>query len=261
MEDQVTDTQTAEPTNDQVNSELLGIDAPQPTERATQSQPDQNQLNQMIQEAIRQAMNPVQAELGKFRKLQSEFDRQKNQQAAYQPPKAWADLDEPTRRTTQDIIEAAWKEKFGKEWDSIQGELSEFRSTKQQQSVMNDVQRIAGKDFGELDDIMGNIYRDAKKAADSGDPDAADFIQELFETKSARYRLVEMARAQKRGSLESQSQQAQTTQAQARNRASTAVTRSNTNTQPAGDLKSIQNIRDPKKRLEALQPLMDASQG
>lgn len=248
----------AEPTNDQVNSELLGIEAPQPAERAPQSQ-DANQLNQMIQEAIRQAMNPVQAELGKFRRLQSEFDKQKNQQAAYQPPKAWADLDEATRKQTQDIIDAAWREKYGKQWESVQGELEEFRSEKQQRTVMNDVQRIAGKDFSELDDIMGNIYTSAKKAADQGDEDAAEFIKELFETKSARYRLVEMARAQKRGSLESQSQEAQNVQAQARKRVSTAVSRPGNTNQTSNDLSSIAGIKDANKRLEALKPLMDAA--
>jgi hypothetical protein len=139
--------------------------------------------------------------------------------------------------------------------------MQTFESTQKQQAVMASVQQIAGKDFNDLDDIMGDIYRGAKQAADNGNEDAADFIKELFETKSARYRLVEMARSQHRNSLEQQSQKAQNVQAQARKSAATAVSRPGNATNQPGDLSSVQKIRDPKERLKALQGMMDQSEG
>ena len=247
---------TGEPSQADLNSQLFGEEAP--AVQPQQTQPDMTaQIQQAINEALKQHLSPIQSQLGRVAKFQSEWDKQKTQTAAYQPPASWAELTPEVKKQTQEIIDAAWREKYGKQWDDQQSQLEEYQSTRKQQAVMTNVQRIAGKDFAELDDIMGNIYTRAKEASENGNQDATDFIDELFNTKSAQYRLVEMARAEFRGTREKQSQQAQTDQAKARNRASTAVQRASNNVTPAQDLGSATRIKDPRKRLEALQGMMD----
>lgn len=257
-------TQTIEaPTNEQVNQEF-GLDGgressePRKVQQQIQAPDYQAQIQQAMRETqeARQQLNSMRSEFGKFRQMQSEWDKQKTQ-TQNQTPASWQQLDEKVRQQTKEIVKAAWEEQYGKDWAGIQDNMNQFASTRQQQEVLTDVQRIAGKDFAQLDDIMGNIYLGAKRAAENGDQEAAAFIKELSETKSARYRLVDMARATFQNSQQAKSQTAQTQQQQARNNAATAVKRSTQASTQTLDLESAKRIRDPKARLEALRNLMD----
>jgi len=247
--------QVVEPTQEQVNADLgFGSQpAPSPAPRQPEA-PDQAKL---IEEAIQRALNPINAQLGKFRQVQSEWDKQKQQTTQYQPPASWAELTPEQKKQSQEIVKAAWREEFGKEWDDTQSMRNEFATARQQQTIMSDVQSLAGKDFGDLDNIMGDIYKNAKQAAENGDQSAADFLKELSETKAARFQLVEMARNIHRQNLEKTSQGAQATQEAGRKKVSTAVSRPGNASSSQTDLASVERIKDPKERLKVLQSMMD----
>ena len=251
----------AEPTQDQLNQDLFGTEPAPASEPKAQSQNgySQEQLDQAIQQALKQSLNPIQAELGQLRKFRSEYDKTKTQQQN-QPAPEWAQLDEATRKQTKAILKAAWEEDYGTDWKTMKEERQQFNDERQKWQAITQVQRIAGKDWNdEFDDKAGEIIANAQKAANNGDEGAEQFLKEFRETRSGKQVLVDMVRAQLRGSAEAQSQQAQNVQAQARKSASTAVSRPG-NSAPPNDLSGAQKIKDPKERLKALQSLMDAQQ-
>ena len=254
-------TQVAEPTQEQLNSDLFGQEAPAQQQQASQGQPDiQKQINEAIQQAMQQHLNPIRAEFGKFRQIQSEWDKTKNQQAN-QPAPEWASLDEAARKQTRAIIKAAWDEEYGKDWTSMRQEREEFNSERQKWQSITAVQRIAGADWNDdFDEKAGDIIKKAMQDANNGDENASQFLKEFNETRAGKQVLVDMVRAQIRGSMTAQSQQAQNQQAQARKSASTAVSRPGQTNAPS-NIDSVSKIRDPKERLKVLQSMMDTDQG
>ena len=248
------------PSNEQVN-QMMGVDSPAPAPAeptAPAPQFDQAKMEAMFKGILEQQLNPVRATMGKLGQMQSEWDKQKQQASAYKAPASWEQLDPESRKTTSEIIKAAWQEQFGEKWDQLSTWQQQQQEASQKQETFQSVMAMAGEDFKSLDPIMGNIYREAQQAANNGDQRAARFIQELMTTDSGKYRLVDIARQMHKQTLEANGQQAQQTQADARKRASTSVQASRTPTTKPDDLASIQRIKDPAKRLEALKERMDA---
>ena len=185
----------AEPTNAEVEANLRGTEpvpevAPQETVAAPPAF-DQAAIEKMLQGLLDKKLNPIQSELGQFRKQQRESLTPKPT-----PPSSWSELTPEQQKATRELIKHAWMEDFGQDWQEQQTWRQEELSFRQQRGIHNLAEQFAGSDFKELDPILGRMYQEYNQKAEAGDDEARVMLQE-FETTRAGVRVfVDMAKAE-----------------------------------------------------------------
>jgi hypothetical protein len=206
---------------------------------------------------LEQALNRISSELGGTRKLQSEFDkfRQAQTQQTQTAPKSWDELDEPSKKTTQEILDHWFRENYGKKLEAYEAMHSSWQEQQQARQVENIARQELGADFDKFNPVMYEIVESIKALAETGREDAQKFLTELKSTESGVHRLIGMARAQLAQSVEAKNQKVTQDQEQKAKRAAVQV--GGTKTAPS----TVDAQGLPKKgsegRLEAMESLLD----
>lgn len=180
-----------------------------------------------FQEEYRQEMNRIKAdlnransELGQFRKQQSESAKAAPQT---QVPKSWQDLDEQTRKATQEMVMHIVREQMGDKFKTIEELAAERETRKIETHVLGTASSILGADFEKMNKDLGDVYAAVKGLANQGDQEAQEFLQEIHTTKSGVHRLVDIAKAKVSQSMQAQSEKAKLEQEAKAKRVSTVT--------------------------------------
>ena len=247
---EVAEETVAEPTNEQVEAAIGGQGPEAEVKAAPVAAPEpltQDSIRKMFEEMI----NPLKSELGQTRKLRSDFDqfRQSAPKQEYTPPKSWAELDPASQKATAELIEHVFNQKYGQDFNGFKQMQSELQQTAQINKVVNLTAQLAGADYKDLDPIMGSIYEEHLKRAQSGDEEAQELVNEFETTRAGAQLLVVMAKEARSKSLQGQQAQVQA-QAEAKaKRAGTSV--SQAAPQAQGDWQANMPT-NTKERLEYL---------
>jgi hypothetical protein len=195
---------------------------------------DESKMKAMFEEMLNQqlsrAIGPIKSELGKFRQVQSEFDRFKNQINQPQVPRTWQELDPQSQQATDELL----KHRFGalfadelkaikelKSWQQEQVESRERETASQETDAI--LRNLAGDKYSEVEPLAGKIFLAATQAANMGDESAQKFISELYATESGKYRLAQMALAEYSRTLEAKAEKVKGDQANKAKKVSTGV--------------------------------------
>ncbi len=200
-----------------------------PTPKTEPTSIDPAEFRKIVEElnGFKTNFNRVNSELGNFRKTQADFEkfRQTNSNTNT-TPKSWSELDEATRKQSVEMMrhiienELGYKERFEK-YDSV---AEGYTTNERRTQIVGLAQGILGSEFEKYNDEMGHIVTTARKAAESGDPRAARFMEELNSgSESAVYRLADLAKANLAKSIQAQSEKAKLEQEQKAKRVSTGV--------------------------------------
>ena len=230
------------------------------------SEPTLQQLAQMIQE-MRGGQNRFVSEFSNFRKSQSEWDKQRSQmekllqQQTNTAPKSWAELPPEQQKATDDLLTHRLRELFGltpefkDKWSKYDAVESGYTSDRNNNRIVGLASQILGADFDKFNPAMGDIYLQIKQAAERGDPGAQRFQQEILQTESGVYRLVDMAKAAVAQSMQNQSAQAKAEQDAKAGRVSASVGSRNAPARSV-DANNLPTDKDAKRK--AVAELLDA---
>ena len=251
-------TTETEPTNESVSNSLGIGEAPAPVaNEPVQSQGfDETKLASLIEAQLKNFLNPIQSELGQFRKVRSEFEQFKNQkpQNVTQPPTSWAELNQDQQKATRDLVNHLIQDILGEKLGKYDKALEGFESQQSVQSVMGIAQNYAGADFEKLNPIAGKLFTEISKAAAEGNDSAAVFINEINTTQSGVMRLIDMARQEYAKSVDAQSSKAKAEQEAKAKRAGTALGATGQGGAPKTSLDNLP--KDPKEKLKMLEQMM-----
>lgn len=199
----------------------------EPKEQPPQATPgfDEAKLKAMLDEMLKQSLNPIQSELGQLRKVRSEFSKLQQNNNQVQAPKSWGELDPQTQQSTKELFQHLLEKEFGyaERFQRYDSALERQEKAERQDYTLDVTRQYLGSDFDNLDPIMGKLLSQAKQAAKSGDEGAQRFLWEFENTDSGIYRLADIAKAEYAKSLEGKSAQAKNDQAERAKKASTAV--------------------------------------
>ncbi len=154
--------------------------------------------------------NQTNSEVGKFRKMQSEFDAMKKAQATQTQtaPKSWQDLDEATRAATMDMVMHIVNEKMGDRFGKYDKVAEGYEVQERNTRIVGLATDILGADYEKYNKPLGDIYGAVKKFAEEGDDRAAKFLEEIHSTESGVYRLIDIAKSQVSQTMQAQSEKA-----------------------------------------------------
>lgn len=190
------------------------------TSAPTASQPD---IAALVREVLKAELNPIQSELGQVRKMRSAFDRMQAQQNQPVTPQSWAQMKPEEQSQVLELVEHAWKQKYGSQWEAMNQRFEVMQQRESLSQVENLARELAGEQFSELDPIMGNIYSDLTKKAESGDRQAQRLVYEIANTYSGVSHLVNLAKAELAQSVKANEEKAKADRQQAAKRAGSPI--------------------------------------
>jgi hypothetical protein len=223
------------------------------------------QLLQMIQK-MEGGQNRFVSEFSNFRKSQSEWDKQRSamekllQQQSNTAPKSWAELPREQQQATDDLLKHRLFDLFGitpehkDRWAKYDAMESGYTSDRNNSRIVGLASQILGADFEKFNPAMGDIYLQVKAAAERGDPGAQRFQQEILQTESGVYRLIDMAKATVAQSMQAQSDQATAQQSAKAGRVSASVGSRNA---PARNVDANNLPTDKDAKRKAVADLLD----
>ena len=198
-----------------------------------------------IQQMLKEALNPIQSELGQLRKIRSEFDRSKQEANKPTTPQSWSSMTPEQQAELQELVDHAWQQKYGKDWNEFQSDREQQRAFQQINSVEQLARQFAGENFKELDPIMGKMYSELKAKADQGDQEAAQIVHEVKTTRSGVNYLVQLAKQEMAKEIEAKGEQAKATQANTAKKVGVTLGSSSPAAEPQSPLNNLSN--DPSK--------------
>lgn len=250
------------PTEEQVMQALQegGQEAPAQqdateTERPAQTDTapvEEKYSSEQVRKMIAEALNPIQSEVGQFRKVRSEWDKQRAASKTEQVPQTIAQMTPEQMQASRDLVKHLFEEMYGEQFNALTARNEEMERQSQRMSIVDTAREYAGAQYAELDPVIGNLFTELKAKADAGDQRAARFVDEIYSTESGVLRLVDLAKQEHAKTIEARKASTATQQAQSRKNAATAI--GNTNQAPVSsdaELSRIQKIRDPAERAEA----------
>lgn len=190
------------------------------TSTPTASQPD---IAALVREVLKGELNPIQSELGQLRKIRSAFDRMQAQQNQPVTPQSWAQMKPEEQSQVLELVEHAWKQRYGSQWEAMNQRFEVMQQRESLSQVENLARELAGEQFSELDPIMGNIYSDLTKKAESGDRQAQRLVYEIANTYSGVSHLVNLAKAELAQSVKANEEKAKADRQQAAKRAGSPI--------------------------------------
>lgn len=210
MENEVTIEQEVRPSDEQATAFLNGdrtavepqTQAPAPKQEpapAASTAPPAQTPNELAE--IRAELNRLKSENGQFRRLQSEMSRKQTEQKP-QVPQAWAQMTPEQREQMQELVDHAWRQKYGQEWEATRTERQELQIQRQIGTIENLAKQYAGDLYPQLDPIMGRIYGELREKAMQGDEEAADIVEEIRTTRSGVRYLVDLSKQEYSQSIE-----------------------------------------------------------
>jgi hypothetical protein len=225
--------------------------APAPKEQApVPSAPTASQdLAAQIKEILKQELNPVQSELGQLRKVRSEFEKMRASQNQPTTPQSWASMKPEEQAQVLELVEHAWKQKYGSDWEAIQKERQETSQYRAVESVVNLAKELAGNQWDDLDPIMEKIYNGILEKSQSGDEKSRRIAWEVANTHSGVAYLVQLAKQELSQTVQATEQKA-TSQRQAQaKKAGTALNAAPSNAGSDADgLEALKNLPTDKLR-------------
>ncbi len=172
---------------------------------------------------LREEFNRANSELGQLRKMRSEFEGYKKTQNQPTVPKSWQELDEPTRKATAEMVEHIFREKYGDRFDKYDKVAEGYEVQERNTRILGLATEILGSEFEKYNKPLGDIYSKVKQDASAGDTRAERFLNEIHNTDSGVFRLIDMAKAQASQSMQAQSEKAKLEQEAKAKRVSTNV--------------------------------------